>query len=181
MANHTERIIMETFRQMLEEMPFYKISVSALVKRCNISPNTFYYHYEDIYDLLEKWLAKWLDQFSPHEDWHKNAKEVLYACQENEKLVENVVNYLSREQIEQTLFPTDDDDLFYNFVKKSAGDLQIPEEKKRDIADFCRYAVIGFFLRFIWNHSTGDVDSFIDDLDSYIRCFVKAALEKESK
>ena len=99
MANHTERIIMETFRQMLEEMPFYKISVSALVKRCNISPNTFYYHYEDIYDLLEKWLAKWLDQFSPHEDWHKNAKEVLYACQENEKLVENVVNYLSREQI----------------------------------------------------------------------------------
>ena len=71
--------------------------------------------------------------------------------------------------------------LFYNFVKKSAGYLQIPEEKKRNIADFCRYAVIGFFLRFIWNHSTGDVDSFIDDLDSYIRCFVKAALEKESK
>ena len=39
---------------MLAEMPFYKITVSALVKRAGISPNTFYYHYEDIYDLLEK-------------------------------------------------------------------------------------------------------------------------------
>ena len=38
---------------MLAEMPFYKITVSALVKRAGISPNTFYYHYEDIYDLLE--------------------------------------------------------------------------------------------------------------------------------
>ena len=181
MANNTERIIMETFRQMLEEMPFYKISVSALVKRCGISPNTFYYHYEDIYDLLEKWLALWLDQFSPHEDWHKNAKELLRACQENEKLVANVVNYLSREQIEQALFPTDEDDIFYNFVKKAAGNYPLPEEKKRNIADFCRYAVIGFFLRFVWNHSTDDVNSIVDDLDSYIRCFVKAALEKEIK
>ena len=180
MANNTERIIMETFRQMLEEMPFYKISVSALVKRCGISPNTFYYHYEDIYDLLGKWLEQWLEQFSPHEDWHKNAKELMRACQENGKLVGNVINYLSREQIEQALFSTDDDDLFFNFVKKAAGDTEISDEKKRNIADFCRYAVIGFFLRFVWNHSTEDVDTIVDDLDGYIRCFVKAALEKES-
>ena len=50
----------------------------------------------------------------------------------------------------------------------------------KNIADFCRYAVIGFFLRFVWNRSNDDVDAVVDDLDSYIRCFVKAALERES-
>lgn len=180
MANHTERIILETFQQMLVEMPFYKITVSALVKRCGISPNTFYYHYEDIYALLERWLTLWLSQFDPQEDWRENAKALLRACQENEKLVEHVLNYLSKEQIEQALFATDEDDFFYNYVKISAGETVVPEERMRNIADFCRYAVIGFFLRFVWNHSTRDVDSVVEDLNSYMRCFVKAALEKET-
>lgn len=56
MANHTKRIIMQTFEEMLDEMPFGKITVSALVERCDISSNTFYYHFKDIYDLLEVWL-----------------------------------------------------------------------------------------------------------------------------
>lgn len=180
MANHTVRIILETFEQMLEEMPFYKITVSELVRRCGISPNTFYYHYEDIYALLEAWTEAWLSQFTPKEDWRENAKALLRTCQEREKLVENLLNYLSKEQIEQAVFSADDDDLFYNFVKKAAGDEDISDRKIRNIADFCRYAVIGFFLRFVWNHSNEDVDTVVDDLDSYIRCFVKAALERES-
>ena len=95
MANNTERIIMETFQQMLAEMPFYKISVSALVKRAGISPNTFYYHYEDIYDLLEKWISMWLERFTPTDDWRQNAKILLETCQRNEKLVGHILNYLS--------------------------------------------------------------------------------------
>ena len=182
MANHTEKIILETFQQMLEEMPFYKITVSALVKRCGISPNTFYYHYEDIYDLLEDWVGKWLSQFTPQDDWRENAKALLHECQSHEKLVGNILNYLSKEQIETAMFSSDnDDDLFYNFVQKSPGAENISEREKRNIADFCRYAVIGFFLRFVWNHSNDDVDMVVDDLDNYIHCFVKAALEKNTE
>ena len=57
MAIRTNKAIIETFEEMLDEMPFEKITVSSLAKRCEISPNAFYYHYEDTYDLLEKWFA----------------------------------------------------------------------------------------------------------------------------
>ena len=177
MANNTERIIMETFQQMLAEMPFYKITVSSLVKRAGISPNTFYYHYEDIYDLLEKWIALWLERFSPTDDWRKNAKILLETCQRNEKLVGHILNYLSKEQVETALFSPNDDDLFYKFINNAAADYNVTDQQKRDIADFCRYAVIGFFLRAVWNHSASVVDTMINDLDGYIRCFVKAAME----
>ena len=50
MANYTQRAIIQTFQDMLKEMPFDKITVSAIVARCDISSNTFYYHYHDIYD-----------------------------------------------------------------------------------------------------------------------------------
>ena len=45
MMQFTEKAIRQTFQDMLTEMPFDKITVTELVKRCEISPNTFYYHY----------------------------------------------------------------------------------------------------------------------------------------
>ena len=40
MALYTKKLIMSTFQEMLEELPFDKITVAALVKRAGISPNT---------------------------------------------------------------------------------------------------------------------------------------------
>ena len=52
-----KKAILQTFREMLEKMPFDKITVSAIVANCEISSNTFYYHYRDIYDMLDTWLV----------------------------------------------------------------------------------------------------------------------------
>ena len=77
----TKKAIMRTFQQMLEEMPFDKITVSALVRRCEISSNTFYYHYQDIYALLDVWFHTVFDPYvqcdRPDFDWRTAIKEVL--------------------------------------------------------------------------------------------------------
>ena len=39
----------------MEKKPLSKVTVSELIKDCNINRNTFYYHFSDIYDLL-KWM-----------------------------------------------------------------------------------------------------------------------------
>ena len=58
MPNATHKLILDTFGRQLERMPFEKITVSGLIKECAISRNTFYYHFEDIYDLLDTGLAQ---------------------------------------------------------------------------------------------------------------------------
>jgi len=78
------------------------------------------------------------------------------------------------------MFSTDEDDLFYITAKSYAAGLSIPERKLHNIADFCRYAFIGFFLQFIWEHMEADVDQIVDDLDTYLRCFMVSALSVES-
>ena len=65
MALYTKKLIMSTFQEMLEELPFDKITVAALVKRAGISPNTFYYHYQDIYALLGAWFRERAESFIP--------------------------------------------------------------------------------------------------------------------
>ena len=70
MALLTKRVIMTTFQQMLEEMPFDKITVSALVRRCQISSNTFYYHYQDIYAKKENKAPNEKDNCTDFDDLH---------------------------------------------------------------------------------------------------------------
>ena len=87
MALYTKKLIMTTFQEMLAEMPFDKITVSALVKRAEGSPNTFYYHYQDIYSVLEWIVVREIctplryDESVSAEDWCMQALTLLRARQ----------------------------------------------------------------------------------------------------
>lgn len=57
-----EQDIKEAFWQLLEEKPYNKISVNDIVHRCGIHRNTFYYHFENIPDLIRKMSLDWIDE-----------------------------------------------------------------------------------------------------------------------
>lgn len=52
---HTKKALSQSLKKAMEKKPFSKITVSELIKDCNINRNTFYYHFSDIYNLL-KWM-----------------------------------------------------------------------------------------------------------------------------
>ena len=90
MANYTEKAIFRAFEELLEEKTFDKITVSAIVSKSEVSANTFYYHFQDIYDLLDKWLDRKKNQFFAMTQltgsWTDRLKVLLHAMQENPKL-----------------------------------------------------------------------------------------------
>ena len=52
MASFTGEAIRQAFLSLLEEKPLKHISVRDIVDRCGVNRNTFYYHYQDIPQLL---------------------------------------------------------------------------------------------------------------------------------
>ena len=58
MAHLTEAAIQDTFLKLLSEQPFDKITVTQLVDECQITRRTFYYHYSDLYELLDTILRR---------------------------------------------------------------------------------------------------------------------------
>ena len=50
--NRTKHAIVATFWQLLEEKTYNKITVQDIVDRCHVNRNTFYYHFQDIPDLI---------------------------------------------------------------------------------------------------------------------------------
>lgn len=52
MHNLTKELFAGELEAMLNEMPFGKVRVTELCRRCEVSPQAFYYHFKDKYDLV---------------------------------------------------------------------------------------------------------------------------------
>ena len=50
--SETKILMAETLKRLIKGRPFSKITVQDIVSECNINRNTFYYHFENNYDLL---------------------------------------------------------------------------------------------------------------------------------
>jgi AcrR family transcriptional regulator len=176
MARYTEKLILGKFEEMLEAMPFDKITVSALAKNCDISPNTFYYHYKDIYELLEHWFNTCTQQFlgsrPEGEPWEETIKAVLKMLQTRPNIVYNVYDSLSRENLERYVFKSAEG-AFFKLAQTKTDGFDIDPEMLRTISDICCYAVLGFFLKFIWSRMSLDIDKSINQISTAINTAIE--------
>ena len=49
----TKAKMTQALKELMTEVPFEKITVSAIVEKCGIHRQTFYYHFQDRYELLD--------------------------------------------------------------------------------------------------------------------------------
>ena len=164
MANYTQNLILETFENMLERMPLEKITVTALIKECNIGRNTFYYHYADIYALLDDALLKALGQYEnavQDGDWKSVMKSLLYACRDNKRKVYHIYHSLSRDRLEQYLFSRTDNSV-YNYIHQMAETRDVDTARADIVADIVKYSVTGLVLQFLWNDMKYDIEESVD-------------------
>ncbi|RXK18489.1 TetR family transcriptional regulator [Macrococcus sp. DPC7161] len=66
MNEATQRKIQETFIQLIQEKPFKKITIQDISSSAGINRGTFYHHYLDKYDLVEKIIQTTLEDLENH-------------------------------------------------------------------------------------------------------------------
>lgn len=179
MSQFTQKAILQTFQDMLEKMPFDKITVSAIVSNCEISSNTFYYHFRDIYDLLDTWLNIIKKKYftDRNSSWQDDLKSLLKDMQKNPNLVYHLFNSLSRERIERYIFESMAD-TFYQLICNEIVDENIPEKTLKNFSAYTCYSFLGFFLKFIWNHMCADVDDSVDQISSIFKASFNGLKDK---
>lgn len=59
----TKEAIRETFKKMVCEMPYEKITVKEIAERAKINRNTFYLHYETIDDVLKEIQSDYSERY----------------------------------------------------------------------------------------------------------------------
>lgn len=65
-TKYTQKVIRETFFELLKETPLNKITVKAICEKANINRTTFYRYYKDPFDLMERIEDELLAAFRSH-------------------------------------------------------------------------------------------------------------------
>ena len=53
-SNITKKALAMAMKELMEQIPFSKISVSDICEKCGMNRKSFYYHFKDKYDLRDK-------------------------------------------------------------------------------------------------------------------------------
>ena len=84
----------------MEVKPIDKITIKDLVEKCGLNRQTFYYHFDDVYDLLEWIFEQDATKSLPHEivydRWREDVLCFFEFLYENREFALNVYNSNSR-------------------------------------------------------------------------------------
>lgn len=150
--NHTKQIIEDSLKKLMLQKPLDKITIRDLTEDCGISRMTFYYHFKDIYDLVE-WsciadATRALEGKKTYDTWNEGLLQIFEAVYENKPFILNAYRCISRDQIESFLFHLTSD-LIMAVVEEKAAGTEVSEENRRFIADFYKYSFVGIMLDWI--------------------------------
>ena len=147
---YTKNRIYECALKMAEKRPVNKITVRAIVEECQITRNTFYYHFHDLHDVYVSFVDSQIDEMLKHADTDTEAaffdfielavsyKKVwlnLYKCVGHERLSGFVTEKVKR-------FIMASVSKKYDIEKIPALDLEI-------ICTFYGEAVFGILIRWL--------------------------------
>ena len=181
MSQITKKALEESLKKLLLQKPLNKITVSDITEDCGINRMTFYYHFKDIYDLVE-WscledASKALEGNKTYNTWQEGYLRIFEAVKENKPFIMNVYNSVSREQIENYLFKVTFK-LLEDVVEEQAKDMSVLKEYKYFIANFYKNAFVGLMLEWIKDDMKKDPKLIVDKLSLMIQGNIKEALNR---
>lgn len=181
MSDITKRALEASLKKLLLQKPLDKITINDIAEDCGINRMTFYYHFKDIYDLIE-WSCvedarRALEGKKTYDTWQQGFIQIFHAVRENKVFVMNVYRCVSREQVEKYLVPLTDQLIMGVIAERSAG-MTVREEDKQFIAQVHSYSFVGLMLDWIKDDMRAEPELLVNKLALVIQGSISAALER---
>lgn len=186
--NSETKILMgEALKKLIKDRPFSKITVQDIVAECNINRNTFYYHFENNYDLLsfvyEQEVQNIVDSFHKANATIPQAMDfVLDYIDKNIPLCQCAYESLGEQQL-KIIFEKD----LLEFVRATIDYYALENTVKfsEDLKSFVGYSYSNLLsTQIIWyiRHSIDlDKEIFKECLQTFFTASLKAVLEEAVK
>lgn len=152
MAQRTEKAIAAALKKLLAKRPLSKITISDIANECGINRMTFYYHYRDVYDLIEsiadEELKGALEGKRTLSDWQDGILKLMYVLKNDKAFYTGVYHSLEREKTIDYIY-----NLITELLKEGVAQVPTPakvtEAERKFITDFYGYAFCGLLLQWV--------------------------------
>lgn len=181
MSQVTKRALEASLKNLLLKKPLNKITINDITEDCGMNRMTFYYHFQDIYDLVE-WACmedakRALENKKTHDTWQQGLISLLHAVRENKPFIVNVYHCVDKAQVERYLTPLTDD-LLLGVVEEESGTMTVREEDKEFIAQVYSYCFVGIMLDWIKEDMKEEPEALTRRLALVLEGDVHAALKR---
>lgn len=151
----TKQAMYHALKKLITTKPINKITIKDITDSCGLNRQTFYYHFKDIYDLLD-WSFReefnFIDQYlqDPNKTWEEILNGAVLYISQNKYICQCIVNGVGRDQLVLSLHNT-----IYEIVREvilhSPAVKQIPERYLDFTARFYTYAISNYIFDWIKN------------------------------
>lgn len=175
---HTKKTMVESLKNAMKNKPFSKITVSEIVKDCGLNRKTFYYHFQDIYDLL-KWTLEEeaieiVKEFNLVVDYEKAIYFVIDYVEENDYLISCAYDSIGLVQMKRFFYNDLKEIISYTIDKaETTLDTKIKPDFKEFVSKFYTEALAGMLIEWVLDKDNRDKDKTVQ----YMTILIRSGLE----
>ena len=152
MSNTTKRMLSLSLKKLLAKTTLDNITIQDITDDAEVSRKTFYYHFQDIYALLEWTLSEdcryLLESKVKRGDWQESIVTLFEYMQENRLIILNAFHSLERDTLEHEVFSILSP-LLFDLLNAQPNFELLNDEDQRFIVSVYGLGVTGLLLRWI--------------------------------
>jgi AcrR family transcriptional regulator len=108
MKQKTEVLLYKAFMDLMRRHPFQKITIQKIASECGVNRQTFYYHFDNIYDLMSKAFEYELIhecRMFDEDTWEGVMKRFLKWMKTNRVIMKNIITNIESRYLRQAIYP----------------------------------------------------------------------------
>mgnify|MGYP004555923945 CR=1 FL=1 len=175
----TKKAIAYSLKELLVEKPLSKITVNDITLKCDINRQTFYYHFQDIIDLVE-WICiedadKALKDKDTYENWVDGFLSIFKLLEADKIFITNIYKSVSLELLQKYLYKLVYP-IIYSVVDEKTKNKPVREDDKKFISNFYMYSFVAIVLEWVKNDMKDDPKQIVERVSSIVKGTIDQAI-----
>ena len=163
-----KRVLASTLKEMAEKKSLSKITINDLTQACDVSRQTFYNNFKDIYDLVEwiylKEVVTPIERGKIYDKWQDALTSIFQYISENHVFVLNTYRSFGKGFLEKVLRQEIELFLSNQVFKK----IEVTKEEAKQVEfsySFYTYALVGVWLDWIEKQMPESVEELVERIE----------------
>lgn len=163
-----KRVLASTLKEIAEKKSLSKITINDLTQACDVSRQTFYNNFKDIYDLVEwiylKEVVTPIERGKIYEKWQDALTSIFQYISENHVFVLNTYRSFGKGFLEKVLRQEIELFLSNQMFKK----IEVTKEEAKQVEfsySFYTYALVGVGLDWIEKQMPESVEELVERIE----------------
>lgn len=182
-SRNTKKLIANSLKKAMRTKPLSKITVSELIRDCGINRNTFYYHFDDIYDLLhwifENDIVDKVKRFDLISDSREALIFIMDYVEENDTILNCAYDSIGRDEMKR-FFYHDFISIITSIIECAEQENQIvlTPDFKQFVCEFYTESLAGILVEWIKKREKRNRDEMIQHISFILKSSINAILKE---